>query len=458
MPANFTIKRNALSSTWNVWQTGGDGISSIESLVAELKSLEQAERYCAMAETGKSHESIMASFEGSAGSGGLFGRFFRRKSSHASVAAEAPVINPVVEIAPSEVASEAPPAAEQVAETPSKFQVIEPAANSVLEPQEIEEPAESPDSAEAVEVADSPAVVLNDDVDSQNVSPSGKPSSFGSRLKGVFRRRSEEEEAAFETQPVSQFEPTAQFTEPPTEVKDIPEPSPVIDAPSSESNVSNLEIESEPALPEVEVDESEELYFDEVPAAPVNEEPAEDAATATLEETEAPEPLPSIANVSQQDDDPVFEPEESLDLGEEIDETPAAVFSEPETEITPVPVAEVQTEASQPSAPDSVGPLPGGPLSHARSEAMADRFGLDTTAENPIPPAVQQAAFGDPRVSDRKFSKAASQEYTEVSKVFAAGNSPEKLREELLHLASVCLAWANSIEMREAERSQRRVV
>ena len=43
-----------------------------------------------------------------------------------------------------------------------------------------------------------------------------------------------------------------------------------------------------------------------------------------------------------------------------------------------------------------------------------------------------------------------------MNKVPMTVRGAEKLREELLHLASVCLSWANSIEMRETGRFEDR--
>ena len=64
--------------------------------------------------------------------------------------------------------------------------------------------------------------------------------------------------------------------------------------------------------------------------------------------------------------------------------------------------------------------------------------------------ALKDGSGGDARISDKKYNSIASKEYTEVSKAFANGSSPEYLREELTHLAAVCLAWADAIEKRQS--------
>ncbi len=77
------------------------------------------------------------------------------------------------------------------------------------------------------------------------------------------------------------------------------------------------------------------------------------------------------------------------------------------------------------------------------------------TMEIRVSKALKEASVGDPRISNKKYNSIASKEYTEVNKAFTTGNSPEYLREELTHLAAVCLAWADAIEKRQKSEGTR---
>jgi hypothetical protein len=66
--------------------------------------------------------------------------------------------------------------------------------------------------------------------------------------------------------------------------------------------------------------------------------------------------------------------------------------------------------------------------------------------------SLQNETWGDPRLPDKKYGSIVGKEYTEVSKAVANGASPDHLREELVHLASVCIAWADAIDKRAAAR------
>ena len=132
------------------------------------------------------------------------------------------------------------------------------------------------------------------------------------------------------------------------------------------------------------------------------------------------------ASGEQDDDQSAVEPA-PVQAG--IEEAPVA-----EEKSSPVAVNYTEHASEQPIADDSVD--------RADTES---RLNVDICVSK----ALQDSAIGNPKVSDKKYNSIASKEYTEVSKAFANGNSQEHLREELTHLAAVCLAWADAIEKRQ---------
>lgn len=70
--------------------------------------------------------------------------------------------------------------------------------------------------------------------------------------------------------------------------------------------------------------------------------------------------------------------------------------------------------------------------------------------------ALRSDSAGGGDISDKKYNSIASKEYTEVSKAFASRNSQGTLHDELLHLATVCMAWADAIEKRMASGTSER--
>lgn len=70
--------------------------------------------------------------------------------------------------------------------------------------------------------------------------------------------------------------------------------------------------------------------------------------------------------------------------------------------------------------------------------------------------ALRTDSAGGEEISDKKYNSIASKEYTEVSKAYASRNSQGTLHDELLHLATVCMAWADAIEKRMASGANER--
>ncbi len=506
MAAKYSIKRNSLSSKWGVWANGTEASSTVEKLLVELRTQEDAEAYCARLDAGESHDAIVTALSAKKPKkegGGLFGRFRKGASEEAPVASvNGAVNNPVIEIeTPAtaedvEQAVEPEPAPAPVAEAPSRFQVIEqpkpqPApvvesqAEAVQEQPELEmvqEPAaeneleKAPGPVAEVEPESAEAVQADAEGEGERVKMHAKPSSLSNKLKAAFRRKSATEEAAV-----------------PEMAANIEDAEPVIEQPAPEIKPAPVtEVATEPT-PEPK---SEEVQPVEEMSEPVAEAPVEAAeapveAEEPVQKTEQPKPEPEpIQNIEPE---PVPEPKltpvpEPEPVKSEADsalvdwtftpppdvtpeELKASGFKAPEAP-TPEeePVAEVQSEAPTPKPvaapmpkatakkPVQVDPELSQPAAKQQAKPATPPAKTGTekrsmTVEIGISKALKDVTIGDPRVPDKKYNKVASQEYTEVSKAYSVG-SPDKLHEELIHLAAVCLAWADAIEKRRAGESK----
>ena len=141
---------------------------------------------------------------------------------------------------------------------------------------------------------------------------------------------------------------------------------------------------------------------------------------------------------------------------------------EPVAVLEPAPQAVAPVETAPPQEPEqaaepvvmSVTPaaVPAAPAGDVRQAVTAQPVPSSSNGKVTIDictaRSLQNEAWGDPGISDKKYSSIASKEYTEISKAMAAGGSPEHLREELVHLASVCIAWADAIDKRLASQEE----
>ena len=451
MPAKYFIKRNSLSSKWGVWMTGDGSTSTVESLVAELKSNEDAEAYCERIQAGESHEAIIDSLKSGRTKkegGGLFGRFRKKESDSEVLVAE--THNPVIEIEkeestePLEATVDESDVTSVERETPIRFEVIEPAprpvaAESTPEPEPVVEEVdtrEAEPTVEEVKAAQAATITSEDDQGTSRVREVTTPSSISERVKAAFGKSNETENS----EPV---EVTAAVQEEvPVETEASVEPAPV-------------EMEEEVPVAVVET---------EVPVAL-----EEEAPTAAIKEAELPTGEATGTEESSADDkllDWSFTPPPDVTPSEVKAESSPETVSEP---VEPAPVEPIRSEVEpvRPSAPKiqelsaSAAPAQQVRPTRVASEQVSkpaakveDRQPASSTGnsglilEIGVSKALKDVTAGDPRVSDKKYNSVASKEFTEVNKAFTLGNSPEHLREELLHLAAVCLAWADAIEKR----------
>jgi hypothetical protein len=107
---------------------------------------------------------------------------------------------------------------------------------------------------------------------------------------------------------------------------------------------------------------------------------------------------------------------------------------------------QVERAAAHPAEPDAFDPAP--PVSIR--EVHGTKIAVETSRFD----ALRAESTGSEKISDKKYNSIASKEYTEISKAYASGNSQGTLHDELLHLAAVCMAWADAIEKRMASGSR----
>lgn len=524
MPAKYSIKRNSLSSKWGIWAFGTDESSTVEKLIAEVRSQEQAEAYCARIEAGESHEAIIASFSAKKPKqegGGFFGRFRKRSSAAAEeTTTSTTVSNPVIEIETvekeaetTEVAAvevETEPAAVMATEAPSRYQVIEqPKApepqtvpepvvtpEAVAEPERVAEVVEEVEEVQAPEATPEPRPEPDDlptadvtiaadetetaPVETDSMSAEGErvkmvasPASLSDKVKAAFgkTRAEEEPEVPAEVEPTT---PVSIEPKPSTDEAGLPEEpaARVEEAPAKVSKAESSSIseadfdpgqkQEKVVEPEIQtVAPVEQQKEPEVAATPADEQ--EDGSLVNWTFTPPPDITPEELKASGQQVPQAAEPEERPQPA------PPVVAKAPVAE-APVEAPAQKLKAPEVSAPkkSAVPASPASPVGKVDSELKppaqfkpnepvkqsAEKSAI--TMEVGIPKAVREAAVGDPRVSDKKYNKVASKEYTEVSKAFAAGNSPDTLREELIHLAAVCLAWADAIEKRKTGKDAKK--
>lgn len=407
MPATYSIKRNSLSSKWGVWSVDADAESPVEKLVAELKTKEEAEVYCGRIEAGESPESIMASLTAKKpkqSGGGLFGKLFGRGNSGEPEAIEAPVSNPVIEIETQpEVSPEQASAAASLQELTPAVSATKPAIERPSKFQVVEQPAK----VQPVE----PIPAVEADIETP------KPAAFetDTRLDEMSAEPQRPETAEAFPGNHSNTEPRLA-----PQVADIPEAT----------DVSSFE--QGPAQSVADVRAVEEPYY---PGSVQASAPEPEPVKAQQSETSAP--VQSRTQINS-------ESEDSRDDSLLVDWT----FTPP-PDVTPAELkASGQKPVSEPAQQRNGMDPEYAPQPAQQNDPGSERVVVEICVSK----GLKEGSIGDPRVSDKKYNSIASKEYTEVSKVFAAGNSPDSLREELTHLAAVCLAWADAIQKRQADK------
>lgn len=453
MPVRHAVKRNALSSKWGVWTTDTDARSPVENLIAEFKNNEDAESYVVRIEAGEAHDVIVASLKRKKpkvdGGGGMFGKLFKRGSGAVSATADGgpTVKNPVIEIpaprrqeaeANTAAIAEAPAASRQAraaraaraAEAPSRFQVIEqPARKPAPVPTVAEaEPAVMAEPVPAVAETE-PAVITAESEEPPVVANvpvvEDVPVAVEIEMVETYEAPQPTLEAEMATETISPVEPTVHEAAagPSANAKATKRVVPEIET------VVEDDLETGPSAPE-ESSEAEE---------PV---PTVTGARRGTVGTSTPPAVKSVEEEPSRDDSllvdwtfsppPDVTPEELRSVGGAV---PASLAKAPEA-----PVAETARTSAKTDGGSGISSDPG-----------TGRVSVDICVSK----ALKDLSSGDPRISDKKYNSIASKEYTEVSKAFAIGNSPEFLREELTHLAAVCLAWADAIEKRRDTGTER---
>ncbi len=468
MPVKYTVKRNSLSSKWGVWST--DTTSTVEKQLVELKSSEQADKYLALAEAGEPHEVIMASLTAKKpknGGGGLFGKMFKRGAAPAQdEIAVLPVSNPVIEIEPArkqedqqeeaEVGETTPePAPAVVAEAPSRFQVIEQAPA----------PPTAPPTPKITPVEKKPIedIAVEAEVETEEARPEGE------RIKMVANKASlsTEIESAFgEEKPVDSSVPL----EP---VVPVEATAPIEATVPAEPEKLAVEEESQPVA-EVETVAAPEEIITPEPPEPVAPPIAQPEVPTVVTDAVIPEPPVAEPPMEQPvglapapAQPPVVpnapgKPSESPARGENgllvdwsftppPDVTPEELrASGQQPAIKPAPSAGTEAKPARKIDPELSEPAAVTPKQPVGKNLDSGKVSVEICVSK----ALKDSASGDASVSDKKYNSIASKEYTEVSKAFASGNSPDNLREELTHLAAVCIAWADAIEKRKAQKKR----
>ena len=474
MPVKYSVKRNALSSKWGVWTVDPDSKSPVENLVAEFKKGEDAESYQARIEAGETHDDIIASLSAkkpkAAGSGGVMGKLFKRGSREQLPvdATEPAVHNPVIEIAaPSkrvdEVSTpeveETPVAAKpaRMIEAPSRFQIIEqppapappvPTAEPVVEAKKITVAAEEVPVSEDV-----PVVVENVEEPLAEIEATTVPES----LPEVSSAGDSPVERLPEASAEEPASPTASQPAKPVEILAVAEPVEEINEPEEVSVVSGSTPEIAPEPETLSVKAEQQPVVEEI--APVEtasqvKTMVEPTDIATVPTPAAPAPAPLKSQPAEPKDesrlvDWTFTPPPDV--------TPEELRSSAST-LAVQPAVVTQTEDSNKVDPEWAGPAKTARTAKASAQndggISQDPGTGRVTVDICVSKALRDSSGGDARIPDKKYNSIASKEYTEVSKAYANGNSPESLREELTHLAAVCLAWADAIEKRQSSSTE----
>ena len=459
MPVKYAVKRNALSSKWCVWATDTDSSSPVENLIAEFKKSEDAESYHTRVEAGETHDDIIASLSAKKpkvkGNGGVFGKLLKRGSDEAaSIPEAAPVVhNPVIEIpapvrrgeeAATPVIDESPAVAKpaRAAEARSRFEFIE--QQPAPPPPPLVKAVKPTAPVEEIPVIEDVAVVMEPAVEPQ---PEVKAETLPETLMETASPVEAQAEPV-ETQPAALS----------VEQTEIPEP--VLTGADTTPEITPEPVEANhAATPRLVEKVSEQPVIEEISAAEVSQQdeariapvvPATSRARATAPVTGVPAQQNQAEQQSRLVDwtftpPPDVTPEELRSSGAVVPVTPAA---------------SKRVEDDNRIDPEWAGPaiksMPAAVDAHKRDALSQDPDTGRVTVEICVSKALRDSTNGDSRISDKKYNSIASKEYTEVSKAFAAGNSTDNLREELTHLAAVCLAWADAIKKRQSSGSEAR--
>ena len=388
MPATYSIKRNSLSSKWGVWTTETESGSPIEKLVAELKTQEDAESYSERIQAGESHDVIVASLSGrkpKQEGGGLFGRLFKRGSAEPI---QAPVSNPVIEIETAQPAAASPEVTQAASALDSVNDTVQSPGPATEEPsrfQPVEQPESTRQAPPAPQRVQAAAPIEAPQVNKEDTEPVAKESSNEHSPVGDIRM-----------QPETMLTPQT----------GLEESSGKAAQPVAPISTSTAPAESQPVTPA---------------EPPVQKQTAIEAHQQPVSQPQSPAQVQSGGG--------------SRNDGLLVDWT----FTPP-PDVTPA-----ELEASGQQVPETATQPPANGTSVRATESDSGRMMVEICVNK----ALKDMSTGDPRVSDKKYNSIASKEYTEVNKAFTTGSSPEYLREELTHLAAVCLAWAEAIEKRQ---------
>lgn len=401
------------------------------------------------------------------------------------VAESEPVAEVVVEPEPvAEVTAKPEPTAEVVVEqAPEPTKKVESVATPEL--QSVSETVIDPIAEPAPTISEpEPTVSEVDESESERIKVVSSPSSLSSKLKAAFRRGKSSEKIEVEEMPepiaplspVSDKQHSQSHIEPatplPIEIKKAPYKAPEIEIQPEAIEPKPVEqVEAvkpaDSAISESDFEPIKKPTFDE-PAVMVSPKPE---PVAPQQAKPAPQ---QKASIDDQKDGvlvnwtftppPDITPEELRASGQKAPEgvapaKPAAIKDSAEPLVAKADKPATTEAKKTPQTPSvsefsQIDPELATPSSRKPNQPVNKDTGSNSmTVEIGISKALKEVTIGDPRVPDKKYNKVASAEYTEVSKAFAAGNSPDTLHEELIHLAAVCLAWADAIEKRKLPKS-----
>jgi hypothetical protein len=438
MAATLDIKRNALSSRWCVWATEAGDKAAVENLLGEFKTRGEAEAFREHVSSGSSPEAALAAMKEKAdaekaGGKSLFGKF-RKKGDAAAPAAVNGHKRPSNQVI--QIQKHAPPAEEEEVsdvmgagfEPPApgekqgrssiRYEVIEPARKPRAP--RVEDRAEAQEETEAAaRVEAAPLKLVSpeaaDEEEWSQPAHVEQPAAHVERVEAV-----EEEKAPAAPRPQLEDAPDHKAVRMISRVKarDIKAPaSPVEEseeAPARRDGHRSLVNWTFTPPPDVSADEvkphGKKAHAEEKAAKPAEEVSPLKLVVEDIELPPVKEQLQPVAVIA-------------------VSGPPAAA---PAPRPQPQPIAQPPVTA-QPAA-----------------AAVTGKVTIDICTAR----SLQNEAWGDPNIPDKKYNSIASKEYTEVSKAMANGASPEHLREELVHLASVCIAWADAIDKRLASQEE----
>lgn len=244
-------------------------------------------------------------------------------------------------------------------------------------------------------------------------------------------------------------------------------PSRTVTAPKPAPTPESVAQPEMPGIPEEPVKPAQPEVFSSASPEQVTGGPIAEPAPEPVAETREPE-LPASSTAANPPQTPPQELHEFSPIPQTKPQSEPA--REPVSErngmvnwtFTPPPdVSAEEVQSGQaPGAPvQAARPAPQPASAHPVREQRTDvreLHGAHIPVDSARFEALMSESAGSEKISDKKYNSIASKEYTEVSKAYASGNSHGTLHDELLHLASVCMAWADAIEKRMASGSHTR--